>query len=269
MGLSELLMNQPELNEDGTEYLHDGKSLTRVTQIVNKVLPPYLAPWAEGVGHKAALEVYKRDGQLPGTAEELKKKAIEYGLTCEDEKQAGGDRGSALHLAIEAMVRTGEPTVDLTEFENPEHRLYAQSFAEWMLDYRPEFHEAEVRIVHPDLGYAGTFDGLATMRARPKGARGPDMTGKKLLLDYKTNVNRKVYVTHYAQLCAYETGLEYWDVDFDGSAVVAIGPKRDKGASYRFAPNFWETSAWLSLLEMYRVLERQATRNPLGRKKNA
>lgn len=262
-----MTLPEVQLSEDGKHYIHDGESYERVTQVVHKVLPPYLAPWAEGVGQKAALEIYRRDGELPGNPDELKRLVKEAGLTCEDEKNKGGDRGSALHLAIEAMIRTGEPTVDLTSFDNPEHKLYAQSFAEFMLDYRPVFQEAEVRIVHPELGYAGTFDAIATITDRPKGARGTDLTGKTIILDWKTNVTRKVYDQHLAQLCAYELACQQWGIDVDGSAVVAIGPKRDKGKSYSFKPNHWETDAWKQIMSMYRMLEAQKLRNPLGRSK--
>lgn len=261
-----------ELSEDGKKYLWDGREFERVTHIIHDTMPPYLAPWAEKVGQRAALTVYDQfDGWLPsGDPDKLAEMIRDAGLTCENEKQTGQDRGAALHQAIEAMVRTGEPTVAIEDFDHPEHILYAQSFGQWMIDYQPEFLDAEVRIVHPDLGFAGTFDGIIIPRARPKGARGPDVTGQKVLIDYKTNVGKKVYDSHLYQLAAYQLGLEYWEQPVDAAAVVAIGPTgKVKGKPYAFKVNYIEPDAFRALMEFYRVVKHQKTLNPLARKKAA
>lgn len=255
-----------ELAEDGKHYVYNDEPFMRVTDVIHRVLPPYLAPWAEEVGHKAALAIYERDGSLPATLGELKQLVREAGLTCEDEKRTGGDRGSALHLAIEAMIRTGE-ILSVSDFDDPEHAKYAQSFAEWMIDYAPEFEEAEVRIVHPTLGYAGTFDAIGKVTARPKGARGPDLTGKRIIFDFKTNKQRAVYEQHLYQLAAYELACREWGIEVEGAAVVSIGPPRASGKPYAFRPNYVEPEAFAKIMEFYRVTEAQKARNPLGRKK--
>ncbi len=263
-------MTLPELqlSEDGSHYLYEGKRLERVTQIIHKAMPPYLAPWAEGVGQKAVLAIYERDGKLPVSLNELKQEIREAGLTCDDEKTKGADRGQALHQAIEAMIETGEPAVDLDDFDDPEHAKYAQSFAAFMVDYRPTFERAEIRVCHPDLGYAGTFDAIAVCRARPKGARGTDLTNKRIILDWKTNVGKKVYESHLYQLSAYELAMQYWDEQVEGSAVVAIGPAGDvKGKPYSFKPNHVEPDAFRAMIEWCRVVEKQKTLNPLARGK--
>lgn len=261
MSLPELL-----LAEDGSHYIYDGKPMERVTQIIHKAMPPYLAPWAEGVGQKAMWTIMSANPEYDlGMA----KRAIgDAGLTCENEKTKGADRGQALHQAIEAMIETEEPTVDLNDFDDPEHAKYAQSFAAFMVDYRPAFEKAEIRVCHPDLGYAGTFDAIAVCRARPKGARGTDLTGKRIILDWKTNVGKKVYESHLYQLAAYELGMQYWEEPVQGSAVVAIGPMGDvKGKPYSFKPNHVEPEAFRAMVRWCRVVEDQKKRNPLARKK--
>lgn len=263
-------MTLPEitLNEDGSHYVYEGVEYERVTKIIHEAMPPYLAPWAEKVGHEAMYKVMDGRSSENYSLEQARQDIREAGLTCEDEKTKGGDRGQALHQAIEAMIRTEELVVDPSDFEDPEHVKYAQSFAAFMADYRPTFEQAEVRIVHPELGYAGTFDAIATCRARPKGARGPDMTGKRLILDWKTNVSKKVYDSHLYQLAAYELALNYWQEPVDGAAVVAIGPYGDvKGKPYAFKVNYVEPDAFRSMVEWRRVVERQKSLNPLGRKK--
>jgi hypothetical protein len=263
-------LDQIELSEDGKCYLYNGEDFMRVTDVIHKVLPPYLAPWAEGVGHKAMYEVLSNysgeSWRQEVTLEVAKQEVRDRGLTCEDEKKEGGDRGSALHLAIEAMIRTGDiPAV--SDFDNPEHAKYAQSFAEWMLDYQPVFEEAEVRIVHPELGYAGTFDAIGKVTARPKGARGDDLTGKRIVFDFKTNKQKAVYEQHLYQLCAYQLACERWGIEAEGAAVVSIGPPRDKGKPYTFRPNYMEPEAFRGVMDFYRLTELQKARNPLGRKK--
>lgn len=261
-------MNLPELelSEDGTKYLLEGVEYERVTHMIHAAMPPYLTPWAEKVGHES---MYKVMSQMPpgSTLEDCRAAIRDQCLTCDDEKDRGADRGQALHQAIEAMVRTGTPSVDLNDFEDPEHRLYAQSFAEWMVDYEPVFEVAEVRVCNPDLGYAGTFDAIATCRARPKGARGPDVTGQRVILDWKTNVSKKVYESHLYQLAAYQLAMRYWNEPVDAAAVVAIGPYgKVRGKPYAFKVNHVEPEAFAALVEWRRVVEAQKKNNPLGRK---
>ena len=255
------------LSEDGRCYIYEGKEYVRVTDIIHKVLPPYLAPWAEEVGQKAALALYQRDGHLPSTIGELKQAVRQAGLTCDDEKTKGGDRGSALHQAIEAMILTGD-VLSVSDFENPEHAKYAQSLAEWMLDYRPVFEHAEIRVVHPTLGYAGTFDAIGKVTARPKGARGIDLTGKRIIFDFKTNKAKSVYEQHLFQLAAYELACGEWGIEVEGSAVVAVGPMGDvKGKPYAFRPNYVESKSFEQIMATYQMILEQKARNPLGRKK--
>lgn len=265
-------MNLPDvqLTDDGRGYMLDGTEYERVTKVIHQAMPPYLAPWAEKVGQEAMYEVlseYHPGSDWPSVGQ-AKQEVKNAGLTTEDEKNRGADRGQALHQAIEAMIETEEPSVDLNDFDDPEHAKYAQSFAAFMVDYRPVFELAEVRVVHPELGYAGTFDAIATCRARPKGARGPDMTGKRLILDWKTNVSKKVYESHLYQLAAYQLALERWDEPVDGAAVVAVGPMGDvKGKPYSFKVNHVEPDAFRSLIEWQRVVAHQRSINPQARKK--
>jgi hypothetical protein len=50
--MTDLLAGLPEitLTPDGKRYVSEGKEYRRVTDIISKVLPPYLTPWAEKVG---------------------------------------------------------------------------------------------------------------------------------------------------------------------------------------------------------------------------
>ena len=271
--MTDLLAGLPEitLTPDGKRYVSEGKEYRRVTDIISKVLPPYLTPWAEKVGQQAALHIYQHTGQLPETQSELMQEARNLGITCEDEKNKGADRGSALHLAIESLVLTGNAALALEDFDNPDHMKYAQSFSDFQLDYAPDFEAAEVRIAHPELDYAGTFDAIAICRKRPKGARGPDMTGKRIILDWKTNSEGHSYPQHLWQLAAYQLACEHWGIPVEGSAVVALGPKgmMKRKTPYSFKPSYIEPSAFAGVVDFFNLAERQMGRNPLGRKKQS
>lgn len=261
-------MSLPELEftEDGKYYVYDGVELERVTAIVSDALPPYLAPWAEKVGQEAMYRVCGGGDGAMLSLEEARSQIRDMGLTCEDEKVKGQDRGQALHQAIEAMILSEDLAVDPRDFDDPEHAKYARSFALFMAEYRPKFEVAEVRVCYPELGYAGTFDAIATLTARPKGARGPDVTGKRIILDWKTNVSKKTYESHLYQLAAYQLAMERWDEPVDAAAVVAIGPMGDvKGKPYTFKVNHVEPEAFRAMIEWRRVLQAQKANNPLGR----
>lgn len=262
--LTKLIEDAPILNEDGSQYVHGDKGYDRVTTVVHKALPPYLAPWAEKVGQEAMWKVLGEGDPHVGL-ERARELIKERGLTTDHEKKAGGLRGAEIHFAMEAWIKQGVPPA-LDDFE-PEVRPYAQTLAQWLIDYEPEFEASEIMLYHPELGYAGTSDAIGRMTKRPKGARHPDITGKRIVLDFKTNKNKAVYEQHYAQLAAYELALHAHGVEVEGSAVVAVGPSPAKGSPYRFAPSFWPRESWLPIMALYRMLEEVKALNPNARKK--
>ncbi len=264
--LEVLVENPPVLGEDGKKYEKEGREFDRVTNVIHKALPPYLTPWAEKVGREAVMKLYALNGgNLPSDPEEVAEEVKTQGWTTEAEKKSGGLRGAEIHFAMEAWIKQGVPPT-LSDFE-PEVRPYAQTLAQFLVDYEPEFEAAEIMLYEPELRYAGTCDAIGKVTKRPKGARHPEVTGKRLVFDFKTNKNKAVYDQHYAQLAAYEYALASHDVQVDGSAVVAIGPHGIPGSPYRFAVNYWEAEDWLPVIGLYRALENVKQKNPNKRKK--
>ncbi len=139
-----LLESQIHLSEDGKKYELDGARFDRVTDILHKVLPPYLSPWAEGVGIRAAHEVAEKFGSLPDTWEQTRDEARNLGIDHEGQKNAGASRGLEAHLALEAWIKQGVPP-SLEDFE-PEHRPYARSLCEFLVDTEPEFEQRGDRL---------------------------------------------------------------------------------------------------------------------------
>lgn len=257
----------PVLNEDEGCYEYEGQKLDRVTQIVHAVTPPYLAPWAEKVGRESVEKLYRlRGGNLPDTQDEIKQAVIQNGWTTEHEKKAGGLRGAEVHFALEAYIKQGIPPT-LDDFD-PDVRPYAQTLCQWLVDYEPEFYASEITVYHPEFLYAGTVDAIGHTTKHPKGVRHADISGQPRIFDLKTNKDKSVYEQHYVQLAAYELALQAHGVELDGTAVVAIGPMKEKGKPYRVAPSFWLASDFIPVMGMYRTLLAARNRNPNKKKEH-
>ncbi len=265
--LASLIENAPEPAGDGDCYSVDGKEFARVTGIISKTMPPYLVPYAEKTGIQAAHAVYKEmKDSLPSHWEDTQTMARQMGLDCESLKNKGGDRGASVHFANQAWVEQGIPP-SLEDFE-PEHRPYAQTYCQFLMDYEPEFECSEVTVWNDELGCAGTFDAIATLTKRPKGVRHPDVRDKRLVLDYKTNKDKRVYAPqHYMQLAAYRYCLDSHGVSVDGEAVVAIGPSpwKNSGKPYTVALNYYPARLWPPVVGLYRALEEGKALNPRSR----
>ena len=256
--------NKCMLTEDGKQYLVESIPHPRTTDILHAVLPPYLAPWAEGVGAKGMHRLYEQNGSL-GSLEECKELIKAAGWDCEAERASGASRGLEVHFAVEAWIKQGVPPT-ISDFE-PDARPYAQTLCQWLIDYEPEFECSELMVWHSELIYAGTIDAIGKVTKRPKGTRHVDITGKRLAFDFKTNKEKKVYFPqHYFQLAAYELALEHHSIEVDGSAVVALGPHGVKGKPYRVAPNYVRPEMWKSVMQMYQTLQAAKALNPNKRK---
>ena len=267
MSIETLTESRIELTEDGTQYVLDGQLFDRTTSIVNDVLPPYLVIWAENTGQEAMFRLLRENPTAEWTLESARGAISGAGWDCESQKKEGGRRGAETHFAIEAWIKQGVPPT-LDDFE-PEHRPYARTLCQFLIDYEPEFSHSEITVYHPELGYAGTIDAIGRATKRPTGVRHKDITGVDLAWDFKTNKEKKVYEQHYLQLASYRCGLDYHGVDVGGEAVVALGPTpwKNSGKPYRVAPNYFPASLWVAAMAFYRALTDAKAQNPNGRKK--
>ncbi len=93
--------------------------------------------------------------------------------------------GSAVHNLADELV-SGRPL----SVESPLAHEYAKWYAEWWQASGWRLRLSEAVVVHPDVGYGGTFDLLAY-----------DRDGKTVLADIKTG--KAVYKEAILQLCAY------------------------------------------------------------------
>ena len=127
--------------------------------------------------------------------------------------KAAGDRGTAIHLAMEAWGETGDPP-NPADF-NPEDRVLIKGIAKWLGENEPEFLEQEIRTASLTHEYVGTFD------AKVRFAGGPEK-GRTAILDWKSS--KGVHPDKFfPQLEAYgeaERECGFQDVDF--KAVVHL-----------------------------------------------
>lgn len=261
-------LTQLSLTENGEKYLLEERQMNRVTNIIGKVFPPYLVPWAQKVGIEGALAIAAN--YPSGEAPSYKAVAAEMaaaGLDCDGQKDEGGRRGSELHGYLERYIKDGRipKASDATEEAAP----YVQSLAGFLVDYRPELRASELTVYHEELGYAGTIDAYGVIRSQPKNKNKPwNLEGKSVLLDTKTNKHAAVYYPqHHFQLAAYRLA---WDTlglpQVDHEIIVALGPAKDGKAVYRVGVNYVPAEAFQAAVATYGWLTTAAELNPNGRR---
>lgn len=197
-------------------WLHTGAdriavpSVTGVLRVLDK---PALIPWSEARGIAGAIEAV-RLGEINvhddasvanavGTVRALK-------LGQDAARDAGAERGTSLHDALQAYVENGKPPA-ISEFP-AEHRGYVQALCRWLLAARPEPTAVEVCVGSVEHGFAGRLD----LRA--------NVDGRDLVIDLKSSKNARVWDEPHVQLAAYMGALvECGHPAPDGGLIVAIG----------------------------------------------
>jgi hypothetical protein len=181
-------------------YLVDGEEgYPSVTQIIDATVPkPFSAAawWGYKLGVTASFNVaYSLQGTelLPPEFEGF------YELVKSEDnpnkkRDKAGDRGTAIHDALERYAKTGAIPAP-SDFPE-EDRARVTGVVDWLLDNRPEYLGAEVRTASLKHKYVGSLDAYVLFH---KG----NFKGKTARLDYKTSKN--VYPdSMFPQLAAYE-----------------------------------------------------------------
>lgn len=166
-------------------------------------------------------------------------------------KQAAGDRGSRVHLAIEKILNGEEFRIDtkvMDKNRSSEGELYeteltyeellcVKSFLDWREAVKPETIATETVIFSDIHGYAGTVDYVCRIDGVP------------YVIDFKTS--KQVWKEYELQVSAYRVALENGEnplyeknpngtdsntlVDMSGckTAILQLGYERNK-AGYKF-----------------------------------
>jgi hypothetical protein len=166
-------------------------------------------------------------------------------------KQAAGDKGSRVHLAIEKILNGEEFRID-TKVEDKsrstetdaafadltyEELLCVKSFIDWRNEAKPEIIATETTVFSDIHGYAGTVDCVCRIDGVP------------YVIDFKTS--KQVWKEYELQVSAYRVALENGEnplyeknpngtdsnklADLSGlkTAILQVGYERNK-AGYKF-----------------------------------
>jgi hypothetical protein len=210
-------------------------SVTSALRVLDK---PALLSWAEKCGAEGALRL-ERDGRLEGIDIE---DAI-YTVRGHDEgadakRDAGGDRGLALHHAQEIYCELGH-VPNVGDFD-PEVRGYVQGYCKWLLRDNPEPVFTERIVGSLEHGYAGRVDLLAKIK------------GRTVLPDLKTSA--KPYPEQHLQVAGYLGALAECcpEIEIDEGMILLVAAD----GTFQTYPCFAKPADFLDVLACHRTMVR-------------
>ena len=144
--------NAPEVTITRTRYGYklDGQNYRRVTTLLNGIPKPQLVPWAAKSVAEYAVEHKDEWSGLPKADAIKLLKQSPY-----SKRDAAGDRGSAIHAALEAVVKDTALPEGLTEDED----ACAAAAMGFLGELGGTFLATELIVLNATLGqgYAGTL----------------------------------------------------------------------------------------------------------------
>jgi hypothetical protein len=182
-------------------------------------------------------------------------------------KQAAGDKGSRVHLAIEHILNGEEFRIDTKVADKSrsteqdaafselsyEELLCVKSFLDWQrdtaADYLIETLATEITVFSDINGFAGTIDWVVRLTPKPQGKNPLKLGGATpFVVDFKTS--KQVWKEHELQVSAYRVALENGEnpirlknangtegpvIDISGlkTAILQVGYERNR-AGYKF-----------------------------------
>ena len=161
-------------------YKINGEFYRRVTTCLQGIPKPWLATWAAKEVAEFAIEHRDQWAELPKTDAAKLLKGAPW-----SKRDDAGDRGTAVHKAMEAVVRR-KP---LPELANDDERACAASAMAFLGARGSTPLASELTVFSPGHGYAGTLDLWDVL------------DGETWILDWKTSSG--VYAEHAVQLAAY------------------------------------------------------------------
>ncbi len=221
--------------------MHDDKrepatSVTTVLKILDK---PALLPWAESCGAEGAA-ILAAQGELKDVHPSQAIDVVRMnGLGMAAKRDAGADRGTAVHQVLELWGRE-QRVPDLADFP-AEVRGYVQGLCGWLLEARPKPLSVERFVGSVEHCYAGRLDMRATL------------DGRDVLVDLKTSPTGRTYAEAHLQVQAYRLAdMECGSAEPDGMVIVGVG------ADGSWSQTECEASAgdWLAVLRCHRAMAR-------------
>lgn len=174
----------PEVTVTRTRYGYEigGQFYRRVTTFCGGIPKEWLGGWAAKMVAEYAVEHREAWAELPQADAVKLLKGAPW-----SKRDSAGDRGTAIHNTIEALVR-GEPLPDnLTTEDEVDCAIAAEAF---MRRRGSKILACELTVFHPGIGYAGTLDLWEE-----------DAEGVRWITDWKSSGS--VYTEYAVQLAAY------------------------------------------------------------------
>jgi hypothetical protein len=134
-------------------------------------------------------------------------------------KEAGGERGTMVHNAIETLLRgnTIKYNTIINDRELTTEEYYGvMSFKKWFDTYKPIVERFETTVFSPDDRYAGTLDLQCIINE------------DRYIVDFKTSSS--IWPSHIIQVSAYKHAC---GVEIKNLAILQLGYKRNKNG-YKF-----------------------------------
>ena len=243
----------------GEEWI-EVPSVTTVLGVLDK---PALVWWGQEKGIEGLIALYREHGIPWGELQEVADVVgllTKYKLTVNHVRDKAGDRGQAVHDALESWARHGhmpDPKIYPEEQEG-----YVRGLVAFLKDLpTAEPVAAEVLVASPEHGYAGRYD-LRVQTSKPHDVvvrqtatrkRTRELLPGTLLVDLKTS--KGVYPSHARQLEAYEqASIESGYGPTDGRGILLVGAD----GTYEFVRSWATFEDFRVVLDVWRSDQRMA-----------
>ena len=211
-------------------------SVTSALKVLDK---PALLSWAERCGAEGAVLLERRGDLKDVPPNEAINIVRLHGLGMDAKRDAGADRGTAVHRVLEFWGRESEPP-DLSDFP-AEVRGYVQGLCAWLVTARPKTSSVERFVGSVEHRYAGRMDMRATL------------DGRDCIVDLKTNPKGRVYEEAHFQARAYAMAeVECGNPQPEGIVIVAVGEE----GGFEMVECEAEAGDWLAVLSAHRAMVR-------------
>ena len=191
-------------------YLLDGVELDSVSNIVGTFDKPALVRWIERQATVGAVQA-ERLGELAGVPErDWAYRVRSLGLGASAQRDEGADRGKAIHAAFHRLAVDGRVPNPM-EFDGVARPWVQGAMRAWLALNPGDTILAEQPVCHPELGYAGTPDLVATIAERTT------------LLDYKTSRNGRIFEQAHYQTRLYALALAECGITVDHILIIGVG----------------------------------------------
>lgn len=240
-------------------YVEDWPVVPSVTEVLGVLdKSAALVWWAQRIGMQGALALMN-EGLLHDDLDAMIDLLTQKKITVNHQRDKAGDRGQAVHDALESWARNGhmpDPSI-----YPPEQEGYVRGLVAFLRDIpSAEPVGAEVLVASAEHGYAGRYDlrlrtnaehEVVVRQTATKVRRRPLAPGL-LLADLKTS--KSAYPTHALQLAAYElASIESGYEPTEGRGVLLVSPE----GHYEFKRAKAQPEDFLAVLEVWRRLQKK------------